>query len=439
VSKRVAVHTLGCKVNQYDSEAILAQFKAHGYEVVDFDTATADVYVINTCTVTNISDHKSRQMIRKAHRQNPEAKIVVVGCLAQTDPDQVRTIPGVNLVIGTNERNRIVALVESLSKDEQNTLIEDIFQVREFEELNAVSFEGRTRAYLKIQDGCNQFCSYCKVPFARGPSRSRSEDSVIEQVKALISQGYREIVLTGVHLGAYGRDLVPPSSLAQIVQRITTVPGIERIRISSIDPNEIDDGLIDLVANNAHVCRHLHIPLQSGCDAVLEKMRRRYRTADFRSVVHTLRERVPQIAITTDVIVGFPGETPEMFEQTYAFLAEMGLSKIHVFKYSPRAGTAAAQFPDQVTNQEKERRSRALIQLSNQMAAAFHERFLDQVLPVLVETHLEGQLTGHTDNYIHVQASSEGLDVTQDLTGQIVPIRILSVNHQGAAGILIQE
>ena len=434
MSKRVAVHTLGCKVNQYDSEAISAQFKACGYEVVDFDQAGADVYIINTCTVTNISDHKSRQMIRRAHRKNPQAKIVVVGCLAQTNPDEVKSIPGVNLIVGTDQRSRIVELVEQIGGDEQGILVGDILKVRKFEEINAVAFEGRTRAYLKIQDGCSQFCSYCKVPYARGPSRSRPAASVLEQVKEIVGQGYGEIVLTGVHLGGYGRDLNPPSSLSDIVEQVAEVPGLERVRISSVDPNEIDDKLIDLVADNPKVCRHLLIPLQSGSDQVLQRMRRRYQTADFRRIVESVRARVPEVAVTTDVIVGFPGETRELFDETYAFLREMVPCKIHVFPYSPRKETPAADFPDQVPKPEKDRRSKALIALSDEMGAAFRRQFVDKVVQVLFERVLDDKLVGHTDNYIQV-AVPAGPDA-EGLIGSIVDVRIVSAADGQLAGIL---
>jgi threonylcarbamoyladenosine tRNA methylthiotransferase MtaB len=434
LNKRVAVHTLGCKVNQYDSEAIAAQFKAHGYEVVDFNQAGADVYIINTCTVTNISDHKSRQMIRRAHRNNPQAKIVVVGCLAQTNPEQVKALPGVNLIVGTDKRSRIVELVEQIGRHGQGVMVEDILQVRQFEELNAAAFEGRTRAYLKIQDGCNQYCAYCKVPYARGPSRSRPATSVIEQAAHIAKQGYREIVLTGIHLGGYGQDLKPATSLSEIVEQVADVPNLQRVRISSVDPNEIDAKLIDLVANHPKVCRHLHIPLQSGSDQILKRMRRRCQTADFRRIVEAVRAQVPEVAITTDVIVGFPGETPDLFDQTYAFLEDTAPCKIHVFPYSAREGTLAYSFPDQVPKQEKERRSRALTALSDQLAFAYHQKFVNRTVGVLVEREQEGMLVGHTDNYIQVAlpAVREG-----DLPiGEIIAARIVSVTNGQVEGIL---
>ncbi len=436
MSKRVAIHTLGCKVNQYDSEAIVTQFQDRGYEVIDFRQPGADVYVINTCTVTNISDQKSRQMIRKALRSNPDAIVVVVGCLAQTDPDQIEAIDGVNLIVGTNDRKRIAELVEDLTTEDQNSLVKDIFQVREFEELDVVSFEGRTRAFLKIQDGCNQFCSYCKVPYARGPSRSRQKHNVISQAEEIVAAGYREIVLTGVHLGAYGRDLNPASSLTEIVRELTKIDDIARIRISSIDPNEIEQELIDLVANNSRVCRHLHIPLQSGSDQILSAMRRPYNCADFSEIVARLRQAVPEIAITTDVIVGFPGETDALFAETYAFLKESQVSGMHVFKYSPRQGTRAAEFPNQVEGPVKDKRSHELISLSQVLAEKYHCQFENQSVQVLVERVEEGNLIGHTDNYLHVAAPVANYSEA-DLVGNIVEVKIIAGNQQPLAGILV--
>ncbi|NLM26450.1 MAG: tRNA (N(6)-L-threonylcarbamoyladenosine(37)-C(2))-methylthiotransferase MtaB [Firmicutes bacterium] len=434
--KTVAFHTLGCKVNQYDTEAIATQFIEAGYEIVDFDQP-ADVFVINTCTVTNMSDRKSRQMIRRASRNNPQAKIVVVGCFAQTAPEEVQAIPGVNLVVGTNDRGQIVQLVEKLDLDEGYSLVGEIFQVDDFEEMSVTSFQGRTRAFLKIQDGCNQFCSYCKVPYARGKSRSRKSENIKEEVNNIVSQGYREIVLTGVHLGGYGSDLQPASSLAKITELISHIPGVQRVRISSVDPNEIDQHLLELLANNPHVCRHLHIPLQSGSDTILEKMRRKYRTTDYLQIVEKARELVPNIALTTDVIVGFPGESDELFQETYDFIKSIGFAKLHVFKYSPRTGTPAASFPEQVSNVDKERRSHQLIQLSDEMAFQFHQQFLGEIVEVLVEGQESDTVTGFTDNYLRVTGSFT--KISEELVGQLVKVKINSVDAHQLTGILVED
>ncbi|NLY10624.1 MAG: tRNA (N(6)-L-threonylcarbamoyladenosine(37)-C(2))-methylthiotransferase MtaB [Firmicutes bacterium] len=427
---KVAFHTLGCKVNQYDTEAVINEFKSRGYTIVDFDEV-ADIYVINTCTVTNVGDRKSRQMIRRAHRQNPQAKVVVMGCYSQTSPEEAIEIEGVNLVLGTRDRQGIVDLVESLNIDEKKSLVKDIFELDEFEEIPVVQFEGRTRATIKVQDGCNQFCSYCKVPYARGKSRSRLVDNVLSQVKEISDQGYREIVLTGVHLGLYGRDLNPPVTLENLVKLISEVPGIKRVRISSIDPNEIEDSFLEMMAANPKICPHLHIPLQSGSDTILSLMRRRYSTDDFEHIVEKARQMVPGIGITTDVIVGFPGEDEKEFAKTLAFAEKMKLSRVHVFQYSPRSGTPAATMPNQVPKNEKEQRSKALIDLATRLGKEFHSSFVNEVLEVLVEEN-EGVIgVGLTGNYIRtkIKFPNEG-----DWVGKLIKVRVLSANEDGIEG-----
>lgn len=427
-AKRLAVATLGCKVNQYDSDAVVTQFLDAGYTLVDFGEP-ADVYLINTCTVTNLGDKKSRQMIRRAHRLNPQAQVVVMGCLAQTSPEEVAELEGVSLVVGTDGRDRIVEELERLSEGAQKTLVEDIFQVTEFEDLPALGFSGRTRAALKIQDGCNQFCTYCRVPFARGRSRSRSPESVMQQVEMLVGQGYKEIVLTGIHLGLYGADLPTPVSLAEISKRIASYPGLLRLRISSVDPHEITDELIDLLGSNSVICRHVHIPLQSGSDRILERMRRNYTRSDYLEIVRKLRSRVPEVAITTDIMVGFPGETEEDFRQTMELTKEVAFSRIHVFPYSPRAGTRAARFPDQIPAVVKECRSRRLIELGHTLADNFHSSFVGKVVEVLVEEQEKGCAIGHTDNYVKVCFPAQ-----EGLVGDLVNVKVLECGRDGVWG-----
>ncbi|MCK9526380.1 MAG: tRNA (N(6)-L-threonylcarbamoyladenosine(37)-C(2))-methylthiotransferase MtaB [Limnochordia bacterium] len=429
-TKKLAVVTLGCKVNQYDTDSVVTQFLDAGYTIVGFKEV-ADVYLINTCTVTNLGDRKSRQAIRRAHKNNPDAKVVVMGCLAQTTPDAVATLEGVTLVVGTNGRGSIVEEIEGLESGEQRSLVEDIFDVSAFEDMPSIDFSGRTRATLKIQDGCNQFCTYCRVPFARGPSRSRRPASVLEQVEQTIALGYKEIVLTGIHLGLYGADLDPPLSLARISAKVARTPGLSRLRIGSVDPHEITDELIGLVATDPVLCRHMHIPLQSGSDAVLGRMKRNYTGGQFREIVSALRDRVPQIAITTDIMVGFPGETEEDFLQTMDLARDVAFSKIHVFQYSKRAGTRAARFPDQIASAQKEDRSRRLIQLGEAMAERFHRSFIGKNVEVLVEQMQKGQAIGHTDNYVKV-TFPELPD--EDLVGDVVFVRILSASVDGVQG-----
>jgi threonylcarbamoyladenosine tRNA methylthiotransferase MtaB len=432
-AKKLAVATLGCKVNQYDTDAVVTQFLDAGYTLVDF-REQADVYLINTCTVTSLGDKKSRQLIRRAHRLNPAAQVVVMGCLAQTSPEEVAELEGVRLVVGTDGRQGIVEELERLADGDQKTLVEDIFQVTEFEDLPALGFSGRTRAALKIQDGCNQFCTYCRVPFARGRSRSRSRESVMQQVELLVNQGYKEIVLTGIHLGLYGADLEPPLTLAAISRQVADFPGVKRLRLSSVDPHEITPELIDLFSSHPVVCRHVHIPLQSGSDRVLERMRRGYNRDQFMDIVRRLRERVPEIAITTDIMVGFPGETEEDFEQTLDLTREAGFSRIHVFPYSKRAGTRAARFPGQTPSDVKESRSRRLIELGYALAEEFHRSLVGRVVEVLVEEEQDGCAEGHTDNYVKVSFSAP----PTDLVGEIVPVRVLRSGREGVSGELAE-
>lgn len=428
--KTLAVATLGCKVNQYDTDAVVTQFLDAGYRIVDFQEV-ADVYLINTCTVTNLGDRKSRQMIRRAHKSNPEAKVVVMGCLAQTTPEDVAALEGVTLVVGTDGRTGIVEEIEGLERWEQRSLVQDIFDVSTFEDMPSIDFSGRTRATLKIQDGCDQFCTYCRVPYARGPSRSRSSASVLEQVEQTIALGYKEVVLTGIHLGLYGADLDPPLNLGQISASIADVSGLLRLRISSVDPHEITDELINLVATHPVVCRHMHIPLQSGSDSVLSRMGRGYSNAQFRAIVKELRTRIPEIAITTDIMVGFPGETEEDFLQTMELARDVAFSKIHVFQYSKRAGTMAATFPDQIEPAQKEDRSRRLIQLGEAMAERFHCSFIGKNVDVLVEQRQENQAIGHTDNYVKVTFEAPP---DADLVGEIVSVRVLEASVDGVRG-----
>jgi len=435
---RVAFHTLGCKVNFHDTEGVASLFRRRGYRVVDFDEL-ADVYVINTCSVTNTGAKKSRQSIRRAISQNPRAVVVVMGCYAQYAPDEVAAIPGVDIIIGTHRRTELVDMVEEvLETGRPIRAVEKIFKVREFEELPVLDFEGRTRATLKIQDGCNEFCSFCQIPWARGRSRSRLPERVQEQVERLAAQGFKEVVLTGVHLGTYGMDLDPPSSLAEIIRRIHDTPGLERIRISSVDPNEIDDELIDVVTGLPKVCRHLHIPAQSGDDDILLLMRRRHSVDQFRQVVEVLRARLPELAITTDVIVGFPGETDERFENTFRFCREIGFSKIHVFPYSVRAGTAAERLPGHVEHSVKHARAERLIALSEELALAFHRRLVGTVQEVLVERSSGPWRKGLTDTYVRVEFQDEpGSSPVQE--GDLVSVRVDEAESDGVTGRLVDE
>ncbi|MGO4544404.1 tRNA (N(6)-L-threonylcarbamoyladenosine(37)-C(2))-methylthiotransferase MtaB [Paenibacillus sp. 2TAB23] len=419
----VAFYTLGCKVNFYDTEAIWQLFKNEGYEQVDFE-ATADVYLINTCTVTNTGDKKSRQIIRRAVRRNPDAVIAVTGCYAQTSPAEIMAIEGVDLVIGTQDREKIMSFVDQIQGDRKPVnAVRNIMKTRDFEELDVPDFSERTRAFLKIQEGCNNFCTFCIIPWSRGLSRSRAPQSVLEQAKQLVASGYKEIVLTGIHTGGYGDDM-ENYNLTSLLWDLDKVEGLERIRISSIEASQIDDAMIDVLNRSSKMCRHLHIPLQAGEDSVLKRMRRKYTTAEFAAKIKRLHEAMPGVAITTDVIVGFPGETEEMFEDGLRFMEEMKFAEMHVFPYSKRTGTPAARMDEQVDDEIKNERVHKLIDLSEKMQLAYAKQYIGQVLDVIPERDYKGApgtglVMGYTDNYIQVV-----FDGTEQLIGKLCRVKI---------------
>ncbi|SHI33563.1 tRNA (N(6)-L-threonylcarbamoyladenosine(37)-C(2))-methylthiotransferase MtaB [Desulfofundulus thermosubterraneus] len=434
--RTVAVTTLGCKVNQYESAALATLFRERGYKVVDF-SEPADIYVINTCTVTHLGDRKSRQLIRRATRNNPHARVVVTGCYAQTSPEEVLSIPGVDLVVGTRDKSRIVDLVEELEGHDRGPLavVRDVFADRDYEELPVPALPSRVRAFLKIQEGCNNYCAYCIIPFARGPLRSRDPENVLAEAGRLVAWGFKELVLTGIHTGAYGQDRPGGPDLAGLVERLAEIPGLVRLRLSSVEPMDITDKLVDIMATRPNVCRHLHIPLQSGDDTVLARMRRHYTTAWFRELVQRVRGLVPGIAITTDIIVGFPGETDGQFENTFNFVREMAFARLHVFKYSPRQGTAAASFPDQISAPVKEARSRRLIALGDELARSFAAKHIGQEVQVLVEEELpekEGFFAGLTDNYLRVIFPAR-----ENPVGELVTVRVEGIKGGDLKGMII--
>lgn len=417
--KKAASFALGCKVNQYESEAIAELFAEKGYEIVGIDEE-ADVYVINTCTVTNFGDKKSRQLIRKVKRQNENAIVAVVGCYAQTAPKELMEIAGVNLVIGTKDRAQIVEMVEQYDRaNGVENHVSDIMKERVFEPLSIQKLANRTRAYLKIQDGCSQYCSYCIIPYARGPIRSREPQEVVAEVKRLAENGFKEVVLTGIHVASYGKDR-KDTSLLDILKQVHEVEGIERIRFSSIEPNVVTEEFAQTMATLPKVCDHFHLSLQSGCDKTLKEMNRKYDTEKYRQAAATLRKYLPKVALTTDIIVGFPGETEEDFRESYAFAEEIGFAKIHVFPYSPKRGTPAAARKDQLLNAVKAERSHTLIQLSDKMAAEFLADAVGTDAEVLYERAVgEGIYEGHTTNYMKVHGRSE-----VDLTNRICKTHI---------------
>lgn len=415
--KTVAFHTLGCKVNTYESNAMLKIFQDAGYQEVDFKEV-ADVYVINTCTVTNTGDSKSRQMIRKAIRKNPEAVVCAVGCYSQVAPEDIEQIEGIGVVLGTQYRKEIVDLVEEYQKTNQKIVkVDSVKNLRKFEDLNIDRFKN-TRAFLKIQDGCNNFCTYCIIPYARGRVRSRKPESVLKQAELLVSRGYVEIVLTGIHTAGYGEDLENYSFYDLLVD-LVKIKGLKRLRISSIETSQITDEIIDLIGSSDIIVDHLHVPLQSGCDATLKRMNRKYTTKQYLEKINKIRSYLPNIAFTTDVIVGFPGETDEEFQATYDFIKKVNYSQLHVFPYSPRKNTPAAKMKDQVNDQVKYQRVERLLELSKQLNYDFAMKQIDKTLKVLFEKRLGDYLIGHASDYLQVKVKTN-----ENLIGEIVNIKI---------------
>ena len=415
--KTVAFHTLGCKVNTYESNAMLKIFNEAGYQEVDFKQV-ADVYVINTCTVTNTGDSKSRQMIRKAIRKNPKATICVVGCYSQTAPEEIEKIEGVGVVLGTQYRSDIVKYVdEHLETGEMVIKVDNVMNLRKFEDLNIDRFKN-TRAFLKIQDGCNNFCTYCIIPYARGRVRSRQKESVLNQAQRLVDNGYVEIVLTGIHTAGYGEDL-DDYSFYELLVDLVKIKGLKRLRISSIETSQISDEIIDLIVSNEIIVDHLHVPLQAGSDATLKRMNRKYTTAEYLEKINKIRSYLPNIAFTTDVIVGFPGETDEEFEETYNFIKQVNYSELHVFPYSPRKNTPAAKMKDQVNDQIKHERANRLLQLSKELNHEFALKQIGKTLKVLFEKRDGEYLIGHAGDYLKVKVKT-----ADNLIGEIVTIKI---------------
>lgn len=424
--KTVAFYTLGCKVNQYDTDAMREAFSDRDYRLVSFDES-ADVYVINTCTVTGRGDAKSRQAIRRASRLNPDAVIAVTGCYSQVSPESVCEIPGVDVVAGINQGAGIVDLVERARAEKV------VATDRRYEWPAVARFEGRTRATLKIQEGCEQFCSYCIVPRARGGLRSRPLFDVIGQVRRLVDAGFKEIVLTGVHLGAYGKETGGPN-LTQLIRELGRVQNLTRLRLSSLEPIDIDDQLFLALAQLDAFCPHLHLPLQSGSERVLRAMRRPYSPDEFAMLVDKARSAFPDIGISTDVIVGFPGETPEEFSESIAFVERMRFSRLHVFKFSARDGTPASLLKQRVDPKEMGRRSSEMIALGKRLSHQFHSRFVNKTLSVLAEEHVLGLLSGLSKNYIRVSFRGE-----QSLTNTICSVRLDSASDNGARGTLVRR
>ena len=420
--------TLGCKVNQYETETMEGLFRQAGYRVVPF-TESADVYIVNTCSVTMLGEKKSRQLVRRAQRQNEAALIAVTGCYAQLAPDVVGTLPGVRLIVGTQDRGRIVELVEEAAvRPDVLRDVGDIMAADTFEDIPLFAAPERTRAFLKIQEGCQNFCTFCIIPYTRGPLRSRALASVRREAEKLVAAGFREIVLTGIHLGAYGRDLTGTVTLADAARTVLEIDGLQRLRLGSLESVELTPALFTLLRDDRRFARHLHLPLQAGSDAVLQEMHRFYDTAGYERLLTRIREEVPGIAISTDIIVGFPGETEAMFQESLAFVRRQEFARVHVFPYSRRPATPAAARSDQVPHPVRRERVKMMQALADEMATDYHGKFIGTIVPVLFETQHEGVADGLTDTYIRVYTKGPVK------VGEITAMRLLRLYQDGLWG-----
>lgn len=434
----VAFHTLGCKVNHYETEAIWQLFKDAGYDRSEFESK-ADVYVINTCTVTNTGDKKSRQVIRRAIRKNPDGVICVTGCYAQTSPAEIMAIPGVDIVVGTSDRVKMLDYIEQFKNERQPINgVSNIMKARVYEELDVPAFTDRTRASLKIQEGCNNFCTFCIIPWARGLMRSRDPKEVIKQAQQLVDAGYKEIVLTGIHTGGYGEDMKDYNFAMLLRDLDSQVHGLKRIRISSIEASQITDEVIEVLDQSDKIVRHLHIPIQSGSNTVLKRMRRKYTMEFFAERLTRLKQALPGLAVTSDVIVGFPGETEEEFMETYNFIKEHQFSELHVFPYSKRTGTPAARMEDQVDEEIKNERVHKLIALSEQLAKEYASAYENEVLEVIPEELYKeepesGLYVGYTDNYLKVI-----FPASEEMIGKIIKVKITKSGYPFSEGQFVR-
>lgn len=435
---KIAFYTLGCKVNQADTASMENLFLRSGHQLVSFD-GEADVYIINTCVVTNTGQRKSRQTIHRAIRKNPNALIVVTGCYPQTAAEEVKAIAGVDMIIGNQDRAQIVQLVEERLAHRQTDTLDAVHKLTAstaFEEMAAGDITDKTRAFLKIQEGCNQFCTYCIIPYARGPLRSRSLESIRTETQRLISAGFKEIVLIGIHLGCYGKENHDGPTLYDAVKTVLEVPGVQRLRLGSLESVEVEPRLLTLMQEDARFCRHLHLPLQSGCDKTLQAMHRPYTTAKFKTLLADIKTRVPDIAITTDVIVGFPGETEADFETTCKFAESCGFSKMHIFPFSARKGTPAEKFAGAVTEAVKKERADILGRIDETMHKTFLQAMVGQKTEVLFEQPAgEDYFEGLTGNYQRVFVKSGG----RNLGGEILPVKITAFDGEKLLGKIIKD
>ena len=446
MKKVVKFITLGCKVNQYETNAMAQKFLEKGYEAIEENSENhnekADICIINTCTVTNMSDRKSRQMLRREKENNPSSIIVAVGCYAQVAKKELENIGEIDLVLGNNEKVDIVKYVERYIKEkEKQEEIEDVMQTREFYDFGEITFTEKTRAVVKVQDGCDRFCSYCIIPYARGRVRSRKPESIVSEITQIASNGIKEVVITGIHIASYGKDFsmskdpeLQNYKLIDLLEEINSINGIQRIRLGSIEPLLITEEFVERLKKLEKICHHFHLSLQSGCDETLKRMNRRYTTEQFKEIVRLLRNTYDDVNLTTDVIVGFPGETDEEFNKTYKFLEEIKFYKMHIFKYSPRKGTKAAVMPNQISGDIKEERSRKLIELSDKNEIEYNEYYIGKNVEVLFEEEKDGIFKGHTQNYIMVYC-----ELNKNLENQVISVQCEKAEQEHILGNFIVQ
>lgn len=421
--KKVSFYTLGCKVNQYETNAMIEQFISKGYEVVEFNEK-AEIYIINTCTVTNMADRKSRQMLRRVKEINKDAIVVACGCYAQVAKEELEKIPEIDLIYGTNEKNKIAEYIEQFQKNNSNnSLITDVMYQKEFLDFGTTDYTEKTRAVIKVQDGCDRFCSYCIIPYARGHVRSRKIESVIEEIEVIAKKGIKEVVITGIHVASYGKDFKEKKALIDLLEEINKIDGLQRIRLGSIEPVIMTEDFINRLSKLEKICDHFHLSLQSGCTETLKRMNRRYTADEFLWATERLRAKFPNAALTTDIIVGFPGETEEEFEKTYEFLKKIKFYQMHVFKYSPRKGTKAAVMPNQIDGNIKEARSKRLIELSQNNELEYNKSHISDEVEVLFEERDGDYYKGHTKNYIVVKYKTQ-----DELENCILKLKVVYAN-----------
>ena len=432
--KKVSFYTLGCKVNQYETNAMTQKFQEAGYNIIDLNDEIADIYIVNTCTVTNMSDRKSRQVLRRLKDKNKEAIVVAVGCYAQVAKKELEEMPEIDIALGNEEKKDIVQYVEKFIEDKNKLIeIDDISTQREFKDMGQITYTEKTRAVIKIQDGCNQFCSYCIIPYARGRVRSRNQESILEEITQIAKKGIKEVVITGIHVASYGRDFGNENGLIELLEKINSIEGISRIRLGSLEPKIITEEFMQRLVKLEKMCEHFHLSLQSGCNQTLKRMNRKYTTEDVTKIIEKLRKYYDNVIITTDIIVGFPGETDEEFEETYKFLENAKLYKMHVFQYSPRKGTRAATMPQQVDGNIKEARSKKLIELSNKNQLQYNENLIGQEVEVLFEDreviNEDTYFKGHTKNYILVKYKTD-----EELENTLKNVKVLEAESENVKG-----